>query len=46
MMLTGLLTGKAMAAYTTLQADESGNYDKVKKAILCHYDVNKDTHRG
>ena len=34
-----------MAAYTALQADESGNYDKVKKAILRHYDVNEETHR-
>jgi len=43
--LAGLLTGKAMAAYTALRAAEAGDYTVVKKAILHRYDVNEETHR-
>ena len=43
--LAGLLTGKAMAAYTSLLASEAGDYKVVKKAILHRYYVNEETHR-
>ena len=43
--LTGLLSGKAMAAYTSLAGDESGDYEKVKVAILQRYEDNEETHR-
>ena len=34
-----------MAAYTSLAGDESGDYEKVKAAILQRYEVNEETHR-
>ena len=43
--LAGLLTGKAMAAYTALCAVESEDYESMKKAVLHRYDVNEETHR-
>ena len=43
--LAGLLTGKAMAAYTALRAVESEDYKSVKKVVLHRYDVNEETHR-
>ena len=44
--LAGLLSGKVMAPYTSLAGDESGDYEKVKSAILQRYEVNKETHRS
>ena len=43
--LAGLLTGKAMAAYASLNSDAAASYDDVKKAILHRYDVNEEAHR-
>ena len=43
--LAGLLTGKAMAAYTALFPEEAGKYETLKKTILHRYDVNEETHR-
>ena len=43
--LAGLLTGKAMAAYASLNSDAAALYDDVKKAILHRYDVNEEAHR-
>ena len=43
--LAGLLTGKAMAAYTALLPEEAGKYETLKKTILHRYDVNEETHR-
>ena len=34
-----------MAAYTSLAGDESGDYEKVKAAILQRYEINEETHR-
>ena len=41
----GLLSGKAMAAHTILASKESGDYEKVKAAILQRYEVNEETHQ-
>ena len=43
--LAGLLSGKAMAAHTSLAGNESGDYEKVKTAILQRYEVNEETHQ-
>ena len=43
--LAGQLTGKAMAAYAALSTMDSTEYEKVKKAILRRYQINKETHR-
>ena len=43
--LAGLLTGKAMAAYTSLGSDDAAKYVEVKKAVLHRYDVNDESHR-
>ena len=40
--LAGLLTGKAMAAYASLNTESAVSYKDVKKEVLHHYDVNKD----
>ena len=45
MQLAGLLTGKAMAAFASLSTEESGDFEKVKAAILQRYEVNEETHR-
>ncbi|XP_071941174.1 uncharacterized protein [Antedon mediterranea] len=39
------LTGKARAAYASLPATESNQYDIVKKAILQRYDITEETYR-
>ena len=44
MQLAGLLTGKALAAYASLNSESAASYDDVKRAILHHYDVNEETH--
>ena len=44
MQLAGLLTGKALAAYTAMVSTEALNYEKVKKVVLHRYDVNEETH--
>ena len=43
--LAGLLTGKAMAAYASLNSESAVSYKDVKKAILHRYDVNEEAHR-
>ena len=43
--LAGLLTGKAMAAYASMDQEEAESYAKVKRAILQRYEVNEETHR-
>ena len=43
--LAGLLTGKAMAAYASMDQEEAESYAKVKQTILQRYEVNKETHR-
>ena len=43
--LAGLLTGKAMAAYASMDQEEAESYAKVKQAILKRYEVNEETHR-
>ena len=34
-----------MATYTSLAGDESGDYEKVKAAMLQRYEVNEETDR-
>ena len=41
--LAGLLTGKALAAYTALKGSDSAGYEKVKTVILHRYEVNEET---
>ena len=43
--LAGLLTGKAMAAYASLNSESAASYGDVKRAILHRYDVNDEAHR-
>lgn len=43
--LAGLLTGKALAAYTALSGSDTTNYKTVKTAILHRYEVNEETRR-
>ncbi|XP_076864257.1 uncharacterized protein LOC143516498 [Brachyhypopomus gauderio] len=43
--LVPLLEGKARAAYVAMDADDAGEYDKVKQAILKKYEINKETYR-
>ena len=43
--LAGLLTGKAMAGYAALSAEDSRDYQRVKRTVLHRYDVNVETHR-
>ena len=45
MQLTGLLTGKVMAAYVNLGTESTNDYQAVKQAILRRYQVNAKTHR-
>lgn len=42
--LAGLLTGKAMAAYTAVRIEDTTDYEKVKSALLHRYKVNEETH--
>uniref|UniRef100_A0A3B3HUH3 CCHC-type domain-containing protein n=1 Tax=Oryzias latipes TaxID=8090 RepID=A0A3B3HUH3_ORYLA len=43
--LIPLLTGKARSAYVHMDVEDSSEYDKVKTAILCKYNVNPETYR-
>ena len=42
--VAGLLTGKAMAAYTALTPEDTVVYEKVKEAILRRYKINEETY--
>ena len=39
------LVGKAQQAYAAMSADESADYEHVKKAILRRYDINEESYR-
>ena len=39
------LTGKAQQVYAALSSDEAQDYNKVKAAILCRYNINDETYR-
>ena len=43
--LAGLLTGRAMAAYAALPAEEAEDFKKVREAILRRYDINEESRR-
>ena len=43
--LAGLLTGKALAAYTSLKGSDATDYEKVKTAVLHQYEVNEESRR-
>ena len=43
--LAGLLTGKAMAAYAALNAEDAESYEAVKRAVLQRYEVNDESRR-
>ncbi|XP_076844741.1 uncharacterized protein LOC143489530 [Brachyhypopomus gauderio] len=43
--LVPLLDGKARAAYVAMDADDTGDYSKIKQAILQKYEINKETYR-
>ena len=43
--LAPLLSGKAMEAYGRMSAEESGDYDKVKNAILQRYQLTGEAYR-
>ena len=38
------LAGKAQQAYTVMDGELTVDYGEVKAAILCRYDINKETH--
>lgn len=44
-ILAPQLTGKAQKAYVAMAADEVGDYQMVKTAILKRYDISEETHR-
>ena len=44
-MLQVVLTGKAQVAYSALSADDSSDYDKVKKAVLRAYELVPEAYR-
>ena len=39
------LTGKAQQAYAAMKAEDAGNYQLVKEAILRRYDISEQTYR-
>ena len=39
------LSGRAQQAYAAMAADESGDYEKVKEAILLRYDIDQESYR-
>lgn len=43
--LIPLLTGKARSAYVHMDMDDVDDYECVKEAILCKYDINPETYR-
>ena len=44
-MLQVVLTGKAQVAYSALSADDSSDYEKVKKAVLRSYELVPEAYR-
>ena len=42
---TPQLSGKAQLAITALPTEDSGNYEKMKKAILLLYDINEESYQ-
>ena len=44
-MLHAVLTGKAQVAYSSMSAEESASYDKVKQAILKAYELVPEAYR-
>ena len=44
-MLQAVLTGKAQVAYSSMSAEESASYDKVKQAILKAYELVPEAYR-
>ncbi|KAJ8017727.1 hypothetical protein HOLleu_44661 [Holothuria leucospilota] len=45
MLLSALLTGKALTVYSRLSDDDYKNYDTLKKALLFTYELNADAFR-
>ena len=45
MKIAPQLTGKAQQAYAAMKAEDAGNYQLVKKAILRRYDISEKTYR-
>jgi len=43
--LASHLTGKAQQAYAALSADDAGDFDKLKNAILRRYDITEESYR-
>ncbi|KAL2085068.1 hypothetical protein ACEWY4_020586 [Coilia grayii] len=43
--LVPYLSGRARAAYVAMDIYESGDYDRVKAAILAKYEINEETYR-
>ncbi|KAL7841317.1 hypothetical protein SRHO_G00250080 [Serrasalmus rhombeus] len=43
--LVPLLDGKARAAYVAMEGEETGDYSKIKGALLRKYEINKETYR-
>ena len=43
--LAGLLTEKALSAYTALSQEDAGDYEAVKEAVLLRYEVNDEMRR-
>lgn len=39
------LSGKAQQAYAALNSTDAANYDVLKAAILCRYNINEETYR-
>ena len=39
------LSGRAQQAYPAMAADEAGDYEKVKEAILLRYDIDQESYR-
>ena len=45
MQLAPRLSGRAQQAYASLGADAAADYQEIKKAILCRYNVCEETYR-
>ncbi len=41
--LAPIMTGKAQAAYASLDAETASDFTKVREAILWRYNINKET---
>ena len=44
-MLVPQLTGKAQKTFVAMDVDAVGNYDDLKKVILCRYNINEEAYR-